>query len=99
MDDSVVRSTAAQITAHALAQLIAAQRDLLQRQVRGDVARDAPPRLFSHTDSRTDLARSAVTTLEAVVIDERLLQRVQRSVRSEPFHGGDGEALILHGKR
>ena len=38
---------------------------------------------------RTDLSRRAVAALEGVVIDERLLQGMQRAVLRQPFDRGD----------
>ena len=47
-------------------------------QVGRDVAGPAALRLLQHPDGRADLPRRAVTALEGVVINERLLDRVQR---------------------
>jgi hypothetical protein len=63
------------------------------------MAWDAALRFGGHADRRANLAGSAIAVLETVVINERLLQRMQSSIRSETFQGGDGAALILHGQR
>ena len=50
--------------------------------------------LFHAADGRHDLARRAIAALEGVVIDEGLLHRMQRSVRTrQPFDGADLMAL------
>ena len=42
---------------------------------------------------RTDLAGRAIAALERVVIDERLLQRMQRAVLRQPLDRGDLRAV------
>ena len=48
---------------------------------------------------RADLPRRAVTALERVVIDESLLQRMQRAVSSKALHGGYLCAVLHHRQR
>ena len=50
--------------------------------------------LGEHADRRADLARRAVAALEAVVLDERRLQRVQVVRRAQPLDGDDLVALV-----
>src|SRR5581483_7093055 len=45
--------------------------------------------LVEHTERRADLARRAVAALNRVVLDERLLQRMQLSVPREPLDRRD----------
>ncbi len=47
---------------------------------------------------RADLARRAVAALERVVVDERLLQRMQRAVRRQALDRGDAGA-VLHDRQ
>jgi hypothetical protein len=43
-----------------------------------------------------DLSRSAVTALERVLVDERLLQWMQPAVALQPFDRGDFGAVVHH---
>src|SRR5262249_1300300 len=52
--------------------------------------------LVDQADRRADLARRAVTALERVVINERLLERVQRAVARQAFDGRDIGAVGHH---
>ena len=40
-----------------------------------------------------ELSGRAIAALECIMSDERLLQRMQRAVLGQPFHGGDGTPL------
>ena len=99
VDDAVVRAAAAEVAAHPLAQLVAAERDVLGGEVVGDVARHAARQLRRHGDRRADLPRRAVAALEAVMLDERLLQRVQAVAVRQALDRGDLAALVLHRQR
>src|SRR6476620_2902198 len=66
-DDVRVGATAAEIAAHALADLRVREGDL-GGQVLGDVARPAGPHLGEHPGRRADLARRAVAALVAVMV-------------------------------
>ena len=48
---------------------------------------------------RADLPRRAVAALERVMVDERLLQRMQRAVGRETLDRGDLRAIVHDGKR
>jgi hypothetical protein len=67
-DDVGIGAAAADVAAHQLADLVGGLRLAF-----GDQA-----------GRRADLARRAVAALERVVVDERLLQRMQRAVRARP---------------
>ena len=69
------------------------------RHVGGDVAGPAGLRFGEHADRRADLAGGAVAALEAVVLDERGLQRVQRAGRAQAFDRHDLVALVHDGER
>ena len=66
-DDVHVGAAAAQVAAHALADLVVVERRRPRRAASS-----------SSADGRADLPGRAVAALEGVVLDERLLQRVQR---------------------
>src|SRR3569832_2780401 len=73
LDNTVIRPAPAQIPAHPLAQLVMVQRDRFCAQVAGDMARHAARQFVDHTDRRAQLPRRAITALETVMPDERLL--------------------------
>lgn len=67
-------------------------------EVLRDVARHAAAKLLGHRHRRADLAGRAVAALEAVVLDEGLLQRRQRPDRAEALDRRDVAVLILYGE-
>jgi hypothetical protein len=77
-----VSAAATDVAAHELADLIRSFRLALRDQ----------------TGRRADLPRRAVPALESVVVDERLLQRMQRAVDSEAFNRGDLGTVVHHRK-
>ena len=82
-DDVHVGAAAAEVAAHALADLGRVELDALG------------PRLLEHARRRAELARRAVAALERVVLDERRLQRVQGAVRAgQPLDGRDLRAVV-----
>src|SRR5687767_7777842 len=88
-DDAVVRTAAAEVAAHALAELVSAELGRRVVEVGGDRARQPALHFGQHADRRADLARRAIPALEAVVLDECSLQRMQAAIRAEPFDRGD----------
>src|SRR3984957_2582563 len=82
-DDVGVRSTAADIAAHEFL----------------DVGVGGAALLLKKGDRRHDLARGAVPTLVAIVLDEGCLHRVQVARLAKPFNRGDLVALVHHGQR
>src|SRR5262245_63604636 len=81
-DDVEVGAAAADVAAHQLT----------------DVVRRARMAFGHQTNGGADLSWCAVATLECVVIDEGLLERVKRSVLSKPFdrrHSG----AVLHDRQ
>ncbi|MCU1307634.1 MAG: putative xanthine dehydrogenase YagT iron-sulfur-binding subunit, partial [Acidobacteriaceae bacterium] len=52
-----------------------------------------------HSDGGTDLSRRAVATLECVVLNECLLQRMERTVLRETLDGHDLGAVLHDGQR
>jgi hypothetical protein len=67
--------------AHPFADVRVGQLVLPGGQINGDRAGPAPSHLVQHSGRRAEQAGSAVSALEPVVIDERLLQRVQAKRR------------------
>src|SRR5207253_10211746 len=53
---------------------------------------------FDHGDGRHDLAGGTETALEAVVFDERCLNRVKSAVPLQPFNRGDVLAVLHRGQ-
>src|SRR5712691_11288582 len=87
-DNIGVGGAAAQIAAHALADLIVVQGDVRSRQISAHRTGPASLGLAQHADRRAELARGTVATLEGVMIDERLLEGVQVvSIGRQPFDG------------
>src|SRR5438105_13503444 len=94
IDDIGIAGAATQVAAHPLT-------NLRSRQVRDaewalDIGRGgARPtrfRLFDHGDGRHDLAGGTETALEAIVLDERRLHRVEIAGPLQPFNGWDAFA-------
>src|SRR6185437_928736 len=92
LDDSVVGAAAAEVSAHALAHLVVLRRGR-------DRARNAGPELAHHPERRADLAGCAIAALEAVAVDEGLLERMQLAVRREPFDRRDRAPVVLDRER
>jgi len=76
-DNIGVGGAAAQIAAHALADLLIVEGDVRSRQISAHRAGPAVFGLAQHADRRAELARGTVAALEGVVFDERLLEGVQ----------------------
>jgi hypothetical protein len=57
------------------------------------------PRLLDNRNAGHDLARGAEAALEAVVLDEGRLQRMERAVVLQPLDGGDALAALHRGER
>ena len=57
-----------------------------------------PTGSLSSADRGHDLARRAVAALEAVVLDESRLHRMQLLAVRQPFDGGDLVAFVHHGE-
>ena len=72
-DDVRIGAAAADVAAHQFADLVVGFWPCLRRSAR----------------RRADLPRRAIAALERVMVDERLLQRMQRAVVGEPFDGRD----------
>src|SRR5690348_4907551 len=99
-DDVDVRAAAAEVPAHALADLVVAQlRGPEPAHVRGRRARRARARLGDQRRARADLTLIAVAALEGVALDEGALHRVQRLRRPEALGGDDLVALVRERER
>ena len=59
------------------------------------MARHAAPDLLRHADRGADLPRRAVAALESVVLDERPLQRMERTAGREPLDRGHRPPVVL----
>src|SRR4051794_30395510 len=88
-NDAVMRAAAAQIAAHALAQFVMAERETVRRKIAGDVARHTGACFGDHRNRRANLAGRTVAALEAVMLDKRLLERMEVGSRADPLDGGD----------
>ena len=53
---------------------------------------------LEHADREHQKARRAEAALQAVIVHEGLLHRVQRAAGSKPFDGADFLAVRLHGE-
>ena len=93
-DDVRIGGTAADVAAHSLADFRVGQRGMRDRQVLGDVARHAGAAFRQHADGGTDLPGCAVAALEAVMLDEGGLHRMQRFAVGEAFDRGDRLAVV-----
>ena len=82
-DDVGVGAAAADVAAHELA----------------DFVRGLCLALGDQPDRRADLPRRAIAALERVMVDERLLQRMQRAVVRQAFDRGDLRAIVHDGER
>src|SRR5262249_30673254 len=80
LDDVLVAGTAAEVAGHPIA-------DLLFRRVRD---------FFEETIGTRNHARRAVTALQAVLLVEALLQRVQRAALLEAFDREHVSVVALH---
>ena len=92
--DVRIGGATADVAAHPLADFRVGQRGMRDRQVLGDVARHAGVAFGQHADRRTDLSRCAVAALEAVMLDEGGLHRMQRFAVGQAFDGGDRLAVV-----
>src|ERR1041385_9001992 len=82
-NDVRIGSAATKIAAHQLADFIGAARFAFGNQ----------------TGRRTDLSGRAIAALEGVMIDERLLQRMQRISMRESFDGRDLFTILHYRER
>ena len=98
IDHAVISPAAAEIAAHSLAQLIVTELYRLCVEVFSDVTRHALPKLGRHADRRADLTGRAIAALEPIVINERLLERMERTWGAKPLDRRDLAAFILHRK-
>src|SRR5215470_912386 len=91
--------TAAEITAHAFADLVVAERDLLGGQISGHYTRPPVLNLAQHADRRADLPGRTVAALERVVFDKRSLQRMHVLAIRQSLDGDDLAVLMRDGER
>lgn len=98
-DDIGIGGAPTDVAAHPLADLLIGQRDPRRGHVSGGVAGPARLHLGKHADGRTDLAGSAVATLEAVTLDEGALHGVQAIGIAQAFDRHDLVVLMHHGER
>src|SRR5215469_10219777 len=98
-DDIGIGRTAAEIAAHALADLLIVEGDVLSSQIGAHRAGPASLDLAQHPNRRAELSRRAVAALEGVMGDERLLQRVQVLAISQPLNRDDLGVLVRDGER
>src|SRR5258708_11292092 len=98
-DDVGIGGAAAEVAAHALADLLVGEGDVRSRQIGAHPAWPAGLGLAQHADSRAELARGTVAALEGVVFNERLLERVQVvAIGRQPFDGDDLSVLVRDGE-
>jgi len=70
----------------------------LDRHIFSDRARHPAFYLVGHPDRGTQLAGRAIAALEAIMLDEGVLERKQMAGLSEAFNRSDRTILILHGQ-
>jgi hypothetical protein len=89
--DVGVRTTPAQIPAHALADLLVGQRRRNDRlaYVARDVAGHTRAGLVKETHRRQDLTRCAKTALKRIALEKGRLNRVEATVLRQPFDRED----------
>jgi hypothetical protein len=97
VDDIRIGAAAADVAAHAFAQLGGGEHRF-GGQVAADVARDAALDFVEDRDGRTYLARRAIAALVAVMLHESGLHRMQPGGRAESLDRGDLGALVHHGQ-
>ena len=93
-DDVDVGAAAAQVAAHPLADLVVGRARASAARSVGDVARASRPRLRRASRRPSRSARGAVAALEAVLVEEGLLHRVQL-VPVGQARGGDDLGAVL----
>src|SRR6266702_2454408 len=72
-----IGGAAAEIAAHALADLLVVKGNVLSRQIGAHHAGPTDLGLAQHADRRAELARGTVAALEGIMRNERLLEGVQ----------------------
>ncbi len=98
-DDVGIGGAAAEIAAHALADLLVVEGDVRSRQISAHRAGPAGLGLAQHADRRAELARGTVAALEGVMVDERLLERMQVvAIGCQPLDGDDLGVLVRDGE-
>ena len=98
-DDVRIGRAPADIAAHPLADFRVGQLDPRGCDVGGGVAGPTGLHFGEHAHRRADLAGRAIAALEAIALNERRLQGVERLRRSQPFDGHDLVALVHHRER
>src|SRR5258708_1695959 len=98
-NNSGIGGAAAEIAAHALADLLIVEDDVLSRQISAHHAGPTGLDLAQHADRRAELSRGTVATLKGVVCDERLLEGVQVvAIGRQPLDGDDLGVLVRDGE-
>src|SRR6185437_16607207 len=97
-DDVHIRAAAAEIAAHALTDLLIAQRGGHTGTFRYET-RMARPEFFQHAHGGADLTGSAVAALQRVMVEEGLLNRMKVAARGEAASGSDRGPVVSHGER
>ncbi|PNU04835.1 hypothetical protein A8V01_18120 [Novosphingobium guangzhouense] len=72
-----MRAAAAQVPTHPLAKFLMAERHIRGIEIISYMAWDAAPDFIRHADRGANLAGGAIAALEAVMVYECLLERVQ----------------------
>src|SRR4051812_46800642 len=99
-DNADIGAAATQVAAHPLADLRVRQFDRPRAADVGGCRTDRARAYFAeHCHRRADLSRRAVAALEAVVLDERRLHRMQRGTVGEAFDRRDALAGMRYGER
>jgi hypothetical protein len=92
-DDLRVRPAATDVAAHPFAYFVVREPGRRHGHVFRDVAHVAAARLFEQADGRANLPRRAVPALEAVILDEGRLHRVELLPLRQPLDRRDLPAL------
>ena len=98
-DNIGIGGAAAQIAAHALADLLVGEGDVRSRQISAHRAGPTGLGLAQHADRRANLSRGTVAALEGVMVDERLLEGMQVvAIGRQPLDGDDLGVLVRDGE-
>ncbi len=98
-DNIGIGGAAAQIAAHALADLLVVQGDVRSRQIIAHRAGPTGLGLAQHADRRANLSRGTVAALKRVMRDERLLEGMQVvAIGRQPLDGDDLGVLVRDGE-
>src|ERR1044072_9702457 len=89
-------AASAKIAAHTLTHRVVAQRETVNQEIVGDVARHPVAGFGDHRHRRANLAWRAIPALKPIKVNERLLNGVEISCRSNTLDGRDLLPVVLN---